>query len=53
MGERVSEIQANTATVDDGIEAVRGTIGRMDAVQQHISEVLEEQRRLADALQSE
>ena len=49
VGEQVAAIQENTDAVAAGIEAVNETIGRIDAVQGRIGEVLDEQRRMAGA----
>lgn len=51
VGERVSDIQSNTATVARGIEAINATIGRMDEVQTRMAQVLEEQRAMARAFE--
>ncbi|MBO1752837.1 GAF domain-containing protein [Actinotalea sp. BY-33] len=51
VGERVTDIQTNTATVARGIEDINATIGRMDEVQTRMSQVLEEQRAMALAFE--
>lgn len=51
VGQRVAEIQSNTATVAEGIDAITRTIERMGAVQARIASVLEEQRAMARAFQ--
>jgi len=51
VGERVGDIQANTATVARGIEAITATIGRMDEVQTRMGQVLESQRAMARAFE--
>ena len=51
VGQQVTDIQTNTATVARGIEEINATIGRMDEVQQRMSEVLESQRALARAFE--
>ncbi len=52
VGERVEDIQTNTATVARGIQAITATIGRMDEVQTRMSQVLEEQRAMARAFET-
>jgi methyl-accepting chemotaxis protein len=51
VGARVSDIQANTATVARGIDAINATIGRMDEVQTRMGQVLETQRAMARAFE--
>ncbi|MFC8923239.1 GAF domain-containing protein [Cellulosimicrobium sp. NPDC057127] len=51
VGQQVADIQTNTATVARGIEAINATIGRIDEVQQRMSEVLESQRAMARAFE--
>ena len=51
VGERVADIQSNTATVTRGIEAISATIGRMDEVQTRMGQVLETQRAMARAFE--
>ena len=50
--QQVADIQANTGAVARGIDAVSTTIGRMDAVQARIGEVLDEQREMARAFRT-
>ncbi|WP_069385281.1 GAF domain-containing protein [Cellulosimicrobium cellulans] len=52
VGQQVADIQANTAAVARGIEAINATIGRMDEVQHRMSEVLEAQRAMAREFQA-
>ena len=49
VGQRIADIQSNTATVAGGIDAITETIGRMGAVQARMGNVLEEQRAMARA----
>ncbi|OLT48130.1 hypothetical protein BJF88_03930 [Cellulosimicrobium sp. CUA-896] len=51
VGQQVADIQTNTATVARGIEAINETIGRIDEVQQRMSDVLESQRAMARAFE--
>ncbi|MFC8923240.1 GAF domain-containing protein [Cellulosimicrobium sp. NPDC057127] len=51
VGQQVADIQTNTATVARGIEAIYATIGRIDEVQQRMSDVLESQRAMARAFE--
>ncbi|MEV4638833.1 GAF domain-containing protein [Actinoplanes sp. NPDC049548] len=52
VSEQITGIQNSARTVSSGIHTTSETIGQMDAVQARINEVLEEQARMASALQS-
>ncbi|MFI7599556.1 GAF domain-containing protein [Actinoplanes sp. NPDC049681] len=52
VAEQITGIQNSARTVSSGIHTTSETIGQMDAVQARMNEVLEEQARMASALQS-
>ncbi|GLW27342.1 methyl-accepting chemotaxis protein [Actinoplanes regularis] len=52
VAQQIAGIQANTETVATGIHTTSETIGKMDAVQIRMNEVLAEQADLARALQA-
>jgi GAF domain-containing protein len=52
VAEQIAAIQANTSSVAGGIHATSEIIGRMDSVQVRIGEILEDQARMANALES-
>ncbi|GGQ54587.1 GAF domain-containing protein [Couchioplanes azureus] len=52
VSEQINGIQNSARTVSAGILTTSETIGQMDAVQARMNEVLEEQARMASALQS-
>ncbi|MEV8506149.1 methyl-accepting chemotaxis protein [Actinoplanes sp. NPDC051475] len=52
VSEQITGIQNSARTVSSGIHTTSETIGQMDAVQARMNEVLEEQARMASALQS-
>ncbi|BCJ55555.1 hypothetical protein Asp14428_70300 [Actinoplanes sp. NBRC 14428] len=52
VSEQINGIQHSARTVSSGIMTTSDTIGQMDAVQARMNEVLEEQARMASALQS-
>jgi putative methionine-R-sulfoxide reductase with GAF domain len=51
VSEQITGIQNSARTVSSGILTTSETIGQMDAVQAQMNEVLEEQARMASALQ--
>ena len=51
VAEQITGIQSSARTVSSGILTTSDTIGQMDAVQARMNEVLEEQARMASALQ--
>jgi putative methionine-R-sulfoxide reductase with GAF domain len=51
VAEQITGIQTSARTVSSGILTTSETIGQMDAVQARMNEVLEEQARMASALQ--
>jgi putative methionine-R-sulfoxide reductase with GAF domain len=51
VSEQITGIQSSARTVSSGILTTSDTIGQMDAVQARMNEVLEEQARMASALQ--
>jgi len=51
VSEQITGIQNSARTVSSGILTTSETIGQMDAVQARMNEVLEEQARMASALQ--
>jgi hypothetical protein len=51
VAEQITGIQTSARTVSSGIHTTSETIGQMDAVQARMNEVLEEQARMAAALQ--
>ncbi|MFI5936616.1 methyl-accepting chemotaxis protein [Actinoplanes sp. NPDC051494] len=51
VSEQITGIQSSARTVSAGILTTSDTIGQMDAVQARMNEVLEEQARMAQALQ--
>ena len=51
VAEQITGIQSSARTVSAGILTTSDTIGQMDAVQARMNEVLEEQARMAGALQ--
>ncbi|WP_067503094.1 methyl-accepting chemotaxis protein [Actinoplanes sp. TFC3] len=51
VSEQINGIQNSARTVSSGILTTSDTIGQMDAVQARMNEVLEEQARMASALQ--
>ena len=51
VAEQITGIQNSARTVSSGIHTTSETIGQMDAVQARMNEVLEEQARMASALQ--
>jgi putative methionine-R-sulfoxide reductase with GAF domain len=51
VAEQITGIQNSARTVSSGIHTTSQTIGQMDAVQERMNEVLEEQARMASALQ--
>ena len=51
VAEQITGIQTSARTVSAGILTTSETIGRMDAVQARMNDVLEEQARMAGALQ--
>jgi putative methionine-R-sulfoxide reductase with GAF domain len=51
VSEQINGIQNSARTVSSGILTTSETIGQMDAVQARMNEVLEEQARMASALQ--
>nr|WP_041841285.1 methyl-accepting chemotaxis protein [Actinoplanes friuliensis] len=52
VAEQITGIQNSARTVSAGILTTSDTIGQMDAVQARMNEVLEEQARMASALQA-
>jgi putative methionine-R-sulfoxide reductase with GAF domain len=50
VAEQIADIQSGTKSVSDGIHTTSEIIGQMDAVQARISEVLERQAHMAQAL---
>jgi GAF domain-containing protein len=50
VAEQIAAIQTNTSSVASGIHATSEIIGRMDAVQARIGEILETQSRMASGL---
>jgi len=52
VSEQVAAIQAGTESVSSGIHATSDVIGRLDAVQARIGEILEEQVRMARAFEA-
>ena len=52
VSEQITGIQTSARTVSAGILTTSETIGQMDAVQARMNEVLEEQARMASALQT-
>ncbi|VTR75716.1 GAF domain-containing protein [Cellulomonas hominis] len=50
--QQVADIQANTAAVSRGIESVSTTIRRMDEVQARMSDVLDQQREMAQSFRA-
>jgi methyl-accepting chemotaxis protein len=51
VAEQITGIQTSARTVSSGILTTSETIGRMDAVQARMNDVLEEQARMASTLQ--
>ncbi len=51
MAEQIAGIQASAETVASGIHTTSETIGKMDAVQVRMNEVLAEQAEMARALE--
>ncbi len=51
VSQQITGIQHSARTVSSGIRTTSETIGQMDAVQAQMNEVLEEQARMASALQ--
>ena len=51
VSEQIAGIQASSRTVADGIHTTAETIGELDVVQARIAEVLEDQARMASALE--
>ena len=51
VSEQIAGIQASSRTVADGIHTTAETIGELDLVQARIAEVLEDQARMASALE--
>ena len=49
VSEQIAGIQASSRSVTSGIRATAETIGRLDVVQSRMSEVLQEQARMASA----
>jgi methyl-accepting chemotaxis protein len=52
VAEQITGIQNSARTVSTGIHTTSETIGQMDVVQARMNEVLEEQARMASALQA-
>ena len=50
VAEQIAPLQATSGHVTAGIAETSGTIGKLDEVQNRISEILEEQARMADSL---
>ena len=51
VSDQIAGIQASSRSVADGIHTTAETIGKLDVVQSRIAEVLEEQGRMATALE--
>jgi methyl-accepting chemotaxis protein len=51
VSEQIAGIQASSRTVAEGIHTTAETIGKLDVVQARIAEVLEDQARMASALE--